>query len=254
MTRCPSCGANSIFLSTKTCFGCGETICDRCMPKTLETLSIAIGSQEDHPYETVGFCSDDCYNQFLDRILHFDVHKYVLTDSKNIDANIVNAWNKAIANSVHSNFKKLAENACRIHSMQHPAFPWWDPKTNTHLRAYSKFYKDAKMAFADNLIKCGRTDDAAAVYEEQQMYNKAKELREINRQVLVKSTNVSVNINTLLQQLKDGGIVAVYRCPFCGGKLKINKETTADTVRHCEHCGSEISTMDIEDFLKTALT
>ena len=254
MGRCPSCGASSIFLTPKVCFYCGKPACDRCMPKTLETLNMAIGTQEDHPYEVVSFCSDNCYNQFYDRMLHFDAHKYVLTDSQNIDSNIVNAWNKAICDSAANNYKRLTENACKLHSMQHPAFPWWDLKTNKYLPAYSKFYRNAKMALAENLEKCGRIADAAKTYEELQLYDRSRELRETNRHIVVKNTNVSVNLNTLLQQLKDGGVVAVYRCPFCGGKLKVNKETTLNTLKNCEHCGSEINAMDLEDFLKTALT
>ena len=43
-------------------------------------------------------------------------------------------------------------------------------------------------------------------------------------------------------------------CPFCGGKLKVNKNSTLDSLKICEHCGSEIESMDLADFLKTALT
>jgi uncharacterized protein with PIN domain len=86
------------------------------------------------------------------------------------------------------------------------------------------------------------------------MYDKARELRDTDRHIIVKNTSVSVNLNSLLQQIKDGGIVAVFRCPFCGGKLKVNKESTVDNLKRCEHCGSEITSMDLADFLKTALT
>lgn len=86
------------------------------------------------------------------------------------------------------------------------------------------------------------------------MYDKSRELRETDKHIIVKNTNVSINLNTLLQQVKDGGIVAVFRCPFCGGKLKINKNTTLDSLKTCEHCSSEITSMDLADFLKTVLT
>jgi DNA-directed RNA polymerase subunit RPC12/RpoP len=48
--------------------------------------------------------------------------------------------------------------------------------------------------------------------------------------------------------------VAVYRCPHCGGKLKIDKDARMDKLRVCEYCGSEIETMDLADFLRTALS
>jgi hypothetical protein len=43
-------------------------------------------------------------------------------------------------------------------------------------------------------------------------------------------------------------------CPSCGGKLKINKNTTVDSLKICEHCNSEIESMDLAGFLKTVLT
>jgi transcription initiation factor IIE alpha subunit len=109
------------------------------------------------------------------------------------------------------------------------------------------------LALAKNLEKCGRTQDAAKIFEELQMYDKSRELRQQDRNIVIKNTNVSVNLNSLLQQVKDGGIVAVFRCPVCGGKLKVNQSTTLDSLKKCEHCDSDISTLDLADFLKTIL-
>ena len=116
---------------------------------------------------------------------------------------------------------------------------------------YTLFYQKGRLALAENLERCGRTQDAANIFESLQMYDKARELRNQDRHILVKNTTVSVNLNSLLQQVRDGGIVAVFRCPHCGGKLKVNKESTLDRLRICEHCQSEISTIDLTDFLKT---
>jgi len=72
----------------------------------------------------------------------------------------------------------------------------------------------------------------------------------IRKEVIVKS----VDLNELIRQIKEGGIVAVYRCPHCGGKLKISKDTSVETLKVCEHCGTEIETVDLADFLRTALS
>lgn len=82
----------------------------------------------------------------------------------------------------------------------------------------------------------------------------AGKIRARGRKIVVKNTNVNVDLNTLLKQFAEGGIVAVYRCPHCGGKLKIGKETKASSLRTCDHCGSEMATMDVADFLRTALS
>jgi DNA-directed RNA polymerase subunit RPC12/RpoP len=120
---------------------------------------------------------------------------------------------------------------------------------------HDRFLARALLVLAGNMERAGRPLDAAKIYEKElKMYDKARELRERDKQVVVKSTNVSLNLNQLLQQIKDGGIVAVYRCPHCGGKLKVDKNVDIAKLKVCEHCGSEIESMDLADFLKTALS
>lgn len=110
--------------------------------------------------------------------------------------------------------------------------------------------------------RVGRYEDAAHNYEEiadhyerYEQYEKAKELRDRARQLQGKGRQVvHVDLNELIQQVRDGGIVAVYRCPRCGGKLKIGGDTRAESLTVCEHCGSEIEAMDLADFIRTALS
>jgi hypothetical protein len=252
MGNCPSCGASSFFgITTKECFWCGKIVCDKCVPQWHGTLTLK--TQTSVLYQTVGFCSDACYYQFSDRIQQYPKHKFVGTDIQNFNAKVLNAWHEAIFDAAANDFKATVRHATQFHSDYAPAIPWWDSARKS-LWIYVEFYNRAKLALAENLEKCGRTQDAASIFEELQMYDKSKALRESDRHILVKNTNVSVNLNALLQQIKDGGIVAVFRCPFCGGKLKVNRDTTLDTLKRCEHCGSEITAMDLADFLKTALT
>ena len=86
------------------------------------------------------------------------------------------------------------------------------------------------------------------------MYDKAKELRQKEKQVILKRIDVSVNLNTLLQQIRERGIVVVYRCPNCGGTLKIKNDASVESIKVCDHCDSTIETMDLTDFLKTSLS
>ena len=107
---------------------------------------------------------------------------------------------------------------------------------------------------AENLERAGRYEDASRIYELYGMYEKAGQLRQMQKQVVVKQTVVSVDLNNLLQQIRDGGIVALYRCPRCGGNLKIDKETTIESLKVCPYCGSNIKAMDLTEFLRTALS
>ena len=115
----------------------------------------------------------------------------------------------------------------------------------------SELFESKRM---ENWIKAGRFEDAARLLEKSGRYEEAGKMRLKGQQIAVKQTSVSVDLNKLLQQIAEQGIVAVYRCPHCGGKLKVEKGTSEAKLRVCEHCSSEIETMDIADFLKTALS
>jgi hypothetical protein len=168
-------------------------------------------------------------------------------------------WNQAILNAATKTNPDVSiyivpkfNFAVRIHSSRYVAFQGLD-SAGKPVWMFDKFYSQAKLALAKNLEKCGRIQDAARIFEEMHMYDKARELREVDKRIVVKNTNVSVNLNALLQQVKEGGIVAVFRCPFCGANLKVNKDTTLDSLKICEHCHSEITSMDLADFLNAVL-
>jgi len=40
----------------------------------------------------------------------------------------------------------------------------------------------------------------------------------------------------------------------CSTPLKISKDTRIESLKVCEHCGSEIEAVDVADFLRTALS
>ena len=267
MVRCPSCGASSLFgLHTKQCAFCGKIVCDKCVPAFFGSLEIktvweGVGGYSA-PYSTVSFCSSNCYYQFWQRVLDYPMDYEIGTDleKEKFNSTIIKLWNNAVRNAFATGGPTLAtslmpmvDNAIKIHTKQCPAFKWWDSSSN-YLWSYQAFLTKARTALANNLEKCGRTSDAAKIFEELRMYDKARELRERDRHILVKKTDISINLNSLLQQVKEGGIVAVFRCPHCGGKLKIESKTTLNSLKTCEHCGSEIESMDLAEFLKTVLS
>jgi hypothetical protein len=91
----------------------------------------------------------------------------------------------------------------------------------------TEFVKGGYSALALNLEKCGRPLDAAEIYEKKlKMYDKARLLRQNEKHVIIKTTDVSIDLNELLKQVKDGGIVAIYRCPHCNAALKVNDKTS----------------------------
>ncbi len=120
---------------------------------------------------------------------------------------------------------------------------------------YRSFEREWHLGLARNLEQVGRYLDAANVLENKlKDYESARKLREKDKPPEIESTEVPVDLNILLKQFKDSEMIAVYRCPHCGGKLKISKDTTLKSLRNCEHCTSQIEIAEMGDFLRTALS
>ena len=111
-----------------------------------------------------------------------------------------------------------------------------------------------KLIQAKHFEKMREFENAAKIYKSLGMYEEAGNVRARSNELTIKKTDISLDLNTLLRQIKDGGIVAIYRCPNCGGKLKVGSTTTSNSLKTCEHCGSEIESLDLADFLKTVLS
>lgn len=205
------------------------------------------------PNENLWVCSEECYLEFGKRIVEGVTSEMIGTSSDNISYAFWVAMRHALGElspEIGERFRKMSEielwSAIELRSA--------DNKYESDIIEdfTMRFHESASILLASNLEAAGRPLDAAEVYESLHMYDKARALREKEKRIVVRE--VSVDLNSLLQQVKDGGIVAVYRCPHCGGKLKIDKETSAESLRTCEHCGLEIEVMELADFLKTALS
>ena len=212
-------------------------------------------------YGNVGFCSEACSNAFWNDVMSCPLEG-VGTDVGDFSRNMGRLYLAAVLEALNRDPKNREQaiarvkRALEINTDSYSALPMGDGGTlyKSSPRLLD-FVRLGYHALALNLEKCGRRQDAADIYEKRlQMYDKARQLREILNQVIVKRTDISVNLNALLQQLREGGVAVVYRCPHCGGKLKINKDTSSDCLSVCQHCGAEIQTMDLADFLKTALS
>ena len=215
-------------------------------------------------YERIPFCSKSCSEIFWNLVLKFPLAD-VGTDIDDFGINLRRLLNLAILNALSrdSNLRFDAINrvnwAIKNETRAYAAIPMGllaDGSLVSDCKdKITEFSKRGYSALALNLEKCGRSLDAAEIYEKKlKMYDKARLLRQNEKHVVVKTTDVSINLNELLKQVKDGGIVAIYRCPHCNGTLKVNDKTSLKSLKTCEHCGSEIETLDLADFLKTAIS
>jgi len=135
------------------------------------------------------------------------------------------------------------------------------PMRATSAKEYARIERERReqeraslLQRARNLEEARNFEASALIYERLGMFKEAGRVRKKSQVVKVTRTEVSVNLNSLLHQLRDGGIVVVYRCPNCKAPMRIGKNTRVESLKVCGHCGSEIEAVDVADFLRTALS
>ncbi|MCG7844335.1 MAG: hypothetical protein MIO90_02760 [Methanomassiliicoccales archaeon] len=105
-------------------------------------------------------------------------------------------------------------------------------------------YCDAEIA-----IRAGRFEDAARSYEFLTMYEEAGRIRKMALHERNTSRNVSVNMNQLIDQVRQGGLAFAYKCPSCGGSINIDKDFNPG-MKVCGFCGTPLDTSVIASLIK----
>jgi DNA-directed RNA polymerase subunit RPC12/RpoP len=252
MGKCSNCGHKAWGLSTVKCKNCGKEICYKCGTYLFKLWEEFSPSLLDVWYA----CSQECLHDLASQIEKHVSAADVGISLSAID-NVPSIVGKMLLKLEHEEY--LGEEFLRLKSKAKPFrvsfLPFHEfegnPKGNI---LWERLEKNVRLILIQNLTTTRNFERAAKLYEEMGMYEAAGKTRALDKEISIKKTEVSIDLNSLLRQLKDGGVVAVYRCPHCGGKLKIDKSVSMDKLRVCEHCGSEIETMDLADFLKTALS
>ncbi len=98
---------------------------------------------------------------------------------------------------------------------------------------------------AQKMFQAGDYEGAAQQYEALGMWDQAAAARRKDHVV----TEVQVNLNQLVDQLRAAGVSTDYACPTCGSHIRITGDTRVDSLTTCAYCGSVIRTTDLVDFL-----
>ncbi len=107
------------------------------------------------------------------------------------------------------------------------------------------------LATAINYVNAERHEDAARIYETLGMHREAGEVRRAGRRQV--STQVQVNVNDLLVQLRAMGVSASYTCPVCRSPSTITGTTSPDALTKCAYCGAVARPTDVVEAITKVL-
>ncbi len=96
---------------------------------------------------------------------------------------------------------------------------------------------------AEHYLLAERHEDAARLYEAIGMWKEAGDTRRLKARQVV--TQVHVDVNDLIAQLRAMGVTATYTCPACRSPFQITSDTKADALAKCAYCGAVIVPTDL---------
>ncbi len=117
---------------------------------------------------------------------------------------------------------------------------------------YQQFVTQQKLEHARKLIDADQIEGAAMIYQELGMWKEAGDLRRRARQQVV--TQVHVDVNDLVKQLRTMGVSASYTCPVCRSPSLITGSTPPAVLAECQYCGAVTRPTDIVEAITKVLS
>jgi len=233
MGKCSICGKKGLLLGTNKCFSCGKEVCGKCSGTPF--FGIEVSSDPNfsiHAYLTseVHFysCSEACKNSFKNFIMSRDFRKIAGTtlDDRGVRRCFNTLCDAFISEKQPGLREEIRESSSfpsiyRIYLRVGKGSPAFDS-------IYASFEREWHSGLAGNLEQSGRYLDAANVFENKlEDCDSARKMREKDKRGEIRQPDVSVDLDVLSSQSQNGEKITIYRCPHCGGKLKISKDTMA---------------------------
>lgn len=223
------------------CSVCGKKIgwmdgvsCPQCLKKIHSSCKLTLDAPGFHRY--TNFCSYDCVVIWSSRFSYSEFGYAFFAD--------------AVSRCSDVCFKSTAVPILKAQSAEAVTSICRDMPSHERSVMVKEIYFGDLARIAE---KAGRYEDAAKIYESAGMIEEAGKVRELNRRVEVRTTTVTVDLNTLIQQLRLGGLVSIYKCPSCGGSIKIGGSTNISQLSKCEYCGSVLKADDLVKFIQEIL-
>lgn len=136
--------------------------------------------------------------------------------------------------------------------MQRLGLTQFDGRFQVDYAAYQQICGwDRAVTQAKNFELARRFEDAARSYESVGLWKEAGLVRERKTSRTVK--HVNVDLNDLIDKLREGGLAIPYKCRACGATITIDGTATAGRLHKCQYCGSTTDTDTLTAILENAL-
>jgi hypothetical protein len=247
MGNCLNCGASFLFSTPNDkCNWCGKVTCKKCLPVWPDSFSVK-NAYGEAKYERIPFCSMSCGDSFWQTVMNYPLEN-IGTDIEGFNKNLRKLFYYAIQNALNGKAKLRVEAIDKVNrAINKDTQDFIAIPMPTH-RPYvsTEFVKLGYSALALNLEKCGRHLDAAEIYEKKlKMYDKARLIRQNEKQVIAKSEKGKELLQTVNEEtdkpkelstnvtIKETIIreIVKIRCVYCH---KIYDESE----NRCPNCGA----------------
>lgn len=247
MGGCPNCQKRGY--RSRKCSVCGKEGCEGC-----SLFLFGVVNKRKARLQNLYVCSQNCSDLLSKRIEAQIPASEIKADGAPAPINLL-IENVVFKPAVGIRFNDYVnQEVSRKSPLKISFHPFDDLTEDPNNALWKNLNRYASVIQAKHYETMREFEAAAKIYKELGLYEEAGRVRAKGNEVVIKKTDLSLDLNALLQQIKDGGIVAVCRCPHCGAVLKIGSKTDYGSLRKCEHCGNEIEAMDLTELLKSALS
>ncbi len=249
MAQCFNCGKKGMFLSTLACSNCKKQMCASCtvhLPaidsdfyNTLRNERFGVlqnkrqrdfDAWKSDPYHSgmnrpLKFCNIGCLTGFIQQ--QMPVHFRYVRNQMEV---------------LISTFTLEGQRVVIIRDAIPPQL----------IQAYDQgmdFERNSKMAMAKNYETAGKFEECGRLYDELGLWEEAGRVRSKAKQ----TTNVAVDVNRLIEQMRKGGLTTTYNCPKCSAAIEISGDSSPQGLKFCNYCGTTIQVHDLADVLQKIL-
>jgi hypothetical protein len=206
MGKCPNCGHKAWGLRTTKCKNCGKEICDKC-----GSYLFKLWHQDSPQLLDVWYaCSQQCLQDFASRIEnHLSPADVGLSARSAID-NIPFLVGKMLLGMEPDEY--LSKDSARLKSKAQPFRVNFAPLSEINEipkgnALWNRLEKYTRSMVIQNLITTENFEAAARLYEKMGMYEAAGKTRAMDKEIRIKKTEVSVDLNNAHEE-KEGTVNA----------------------------------------------